>query len=53
MRDSWPDLAWGLCTMSDADAGVAEIVQKAIPLNDASKINFLSFTRMSPSMISI
>jgi hypothetical protein len=29
--------------MSDADAGMAEIVQKAIALNNAPKINFLKF----------
>src|ERR1700733_14757165 len=46
IRDSWPDLAWVLCTMSDADAGVAEIVQKAIPLRNVTKINFLRFTRI-------
>jgi hypothetical protein len=53
IRDSWPDLACMLCIMSDADAGMAEIVQKAIPLNDALKINCLRVMRMSPSTISI
>jgi hypothetical protein len=32
--------------MSDADAGMAEIVQKAIALNDAPKINFLRLARI-------
>jgi hypothetical protein len=52
IRDSWPDLAWVLCAMSVADAGIAEIMQKA-QLNDAPKINFLRFARIFPSMMSI
>jgi hypothetical protein len=52
IRDSWPDLACVLCTMSEANAGRAEIMQKA-PLNDAPKINSLRFARIFPSMMSI
>ena len=38
IRDSWPDLAWVLCVMSIADAGVAEIMEKAAPLDDVPRV---------------